>query len=51
MIATNLRKIIEQLFLMFCILKKKRIYLTYVSKCNSNPEKQVILLLIPNRGK
>ena len=34
---------------MFCMLKKKKIYPAYVSKNNSNREKQVILLLIPNR--
>ena len=33
---------------MFCMLKKKKIYLAYVSKHNSNREKQVILLIIPN---
>ena len=32
---------------MFCILKKKKIYPAYVSKHNSNREKQVILLMIP----
>ena len=35
---------------MFCMLKKK-IYPAYVSKNNSNREKQVILLMIPNREK
>ena len=34
---------------MFCILKKKKLYPAYVSKHNSNCEKQVILLIIPNR--
>ena len=33
---------------MFCTLKKKNIYPAYVSKTNSNREKQVILLMIPN---
>ena len=33
---------------MFCILKKKKTYLAYVSKRKSNFEKQVILLMIPN---
>ena len=28
--------------------KKEKIYLAYVSKHNSNREKQVILLMIPN---
>ena len=37
---------------MFCMLKKeKNIYLAYVSKCNSNCEKQVILLMNSNREK
>ena len=33
---------------MFCMLKKKKIYPAYVSKLNSNREKQVILLMISN---
>ena len=33
---------------MFCLLEKKKIYPAYVSKHNSNDEKQVILLMIPN---
>ena len=33
---------------MFCILKKKKKYVPYVSKHNSNREKQVILLMITN---
>ena len=34
---------------MFCMLKKEKyIYPVYVSQHNSNREKQVILLLIPN---
>ena len=36
---------------MFCILKKKKIYPAYVSKHNSNREKQVILLMISNGEK
>ena len=31
------------------MLKKKKIYPAYVSKHSSNCEKQVILLMIPNR--
>ena len=31
--------------------KKEKIYPAYVSKHNSNREKQVILLMIPNGGK
>ena len=35
---------------MFCMLKKEKYSLfIYVSKNNSNREKQVILLMIPNR--
>ena len=37
----------EQLVLMFCMLKKKK-YPAYISKHNSNHEKEVILLTIPN---
>ena len=33
---------------MFCMLQKKKIYPGYVSKHNSNWEKQVILLIIQN---
>ena len=33
---------------MFCMSKKKKIDPAYVSKHNSNREKQVILLIIPN---
>ena len=33
---------------MFYMLKKKKIYPAFVSKHNSNREKQVILLMIPN---
>ena len=47
MIGTNLRKIILQLVLLFCMLKK---YPAYVSKHNSNHDKQVILLMIVNEG-
>ena len=36
---------------MFCMLKEKKIYTDYVSKRNSNLEKQVILLIISNGGK
>ena len=34
---------------MFYVLKKKKKYPAYVSKNNLNREKQVILLMIPNR--
>ena len=33
------------------MLKKKKIYPAYDSKCNSNREKQVILLMISNGEK
>ena len=36
---------------MCCMLKKKKIYPAYVSKNNSNGEKQVIHLMISNREK
>ena len=35
---------------MFCMLKKE-IYTAYVTKHNSNREKQVILLMVPNGEK
>ena len=44
-------KIMYQLLLMFCMLKQKKIYPAYVSKCNSSLEKQIILLMIPNGEK
>ena len=33
---------------MFCMLKKKKVYPVYLSKHNSNPKKQVLLLMMPN---
>ena len=36
---------------MFCMLKKKKIYPVYVSKHNSNCEKQVIILTVSNKEK
>ena len=41
-----LKKIMQLLLLRFCMLKK--MYPAYISKHNSNLEKQVILLMIPN---
>ena len=38
-------------FIMFCMLKKEERHPVYVSKHNSNREKQVILLIIPNGEK
>ena len=43
MIRRNLRNV-----LMFCMLKKKEVRPAYVSKHNSNCEKQIILLMITN---
>ena len=34
---------------MFCVLTIKKLYTAYVSKHNSNREKQAVLLMIPNR--
>ena len=49
MTRKHLRKIIQQLPLMFCILKKwKGSHEAYISKHNSNREKQITLLMIPN---
>ena len=36
---------------MFCMLKKKKICPVYVSKHNLKREKQVILLIIPDRER
>ena len=36
---------------MFCMLKEEKIYPAYISNHNSNCEKQVILLLIPNEER
>ena len=33
---------------MFCIFKKKKLYPPYLSKHNSNLEKQIIFLLVSN---
>ena len=53
MIEKLLRKIIQKLFLIFCILKKKKkkISPAYISKINWNCEKQIILLIITNGEK
>ena len=45
------QKIMQQLLLMFCMGDKQKIYPVYVSKNNSNCEKQVILLMISDREK
>ena len=51
MIGKKYREIIQQLFLMFYILKEKEIWPAYISKFNSNCEKQINLLMIPNKEK
>ena len=51
MTGKNLTKLIKQLLSMFCMLKRKNIYPAYVSKHNSNCEKQVILFMILNEEK
>ena len=48
MIVRRLRKIIQHCLLIFCILKRKKNFATYISKHNSTREKQIILLMIPN---
>ena len=50
MIGKRLRKIIQQLLLTFCILERK-ICSAYISKINANCEKQIVLLMIPNKEK
>ena len=48
----RLKKTIQQLLLIFFILKKeKKICAAYISKINSNCEKQIILLMIPSKEK
>ena len=42
-----LRKIIQQLLVM-CYMLKMNIYPGYMSKQNSNHEKQIIILIIPD---
>ena len=49
MIGKRLRKKIQQLLLIFCILKK--ICPAYIPKIYLNCEKQIILLMIPNEEK
>ena len=51
MIEKHLRKIIQQLLLLFCILKEKKLCSAYISKQNSTHEKQIIFLMVPNEGK
>ena len=53
MIGKLLRKIIQKLLLIFCILKKKKKKNSpaYISKINWNCEKQIILLIIITNGE
>ena len=51
MIGTNFRKIIKTIDLNVLYAKKEKTYPAYVSKYNSNRKKQVIFLMIPNKGK
>ena len=51
MTGKRLRKIIQQLILMFYTLKKMDICPAYISNINSDCEKQIILLMIPNEEK
>ena len=46
MIGKHLRKIIQKLLLIFCILKEKKYFIS-----NSNCVKQIMLLMIPNEEK
>ena len=48
MTGKRLRKIIWQLLLTLCILKKKKC-VEFISKINSNCEKRIILLIIPKK--
>ena len=48
MTGKSLRKIIQQLLVMCYMLKKKDICPAFISKHNSNHEKQTILLMILN---
>ena len=43
------KKIIQQLFLIFSVLKKKKLYPAFVSKYNSKSKKQIMVIMIPNR--
>ena len=43
-----MRKIVLQLLLTISMLKKKKTRPLYVSKRNSNYEKQVLLLMVPS---
>ena len=51
MIGKNLRRNNAKTALNILYAKKEKIYPAYIWKHNSNPEKQVILIMIPNREK
>ena len=51
MAGKHLRKIIQQLRLNVLYDKEKKICPGYISKTNSNCEKQIILLMMPNVEK
>ena len=51
MIRKRLRKIIEQLLLVFFILKKKEILPSYILKHRLTHEKEISLLIIRNEEK
>ena len=51
MIGKDLRKIIWKLLLFWILTKKKELCPVYVSKINTDCEKQINLLMIPNEEK
>ena len=51
MIGKCLRKVIQQLLLIFCMIKKKKIGSAYISNHNATHEKTIFLLMIPNKEK
>ena len=51
MTGKRLRKITQQSFLMFCMLKKWKHVQLYISKIDSNCEKQINLILIQKKRK
>ena len=51
MVGKPLVKRIQQLLLIFLYIKEKEICPAFISKINSNCEKKIILLMIPNKEK
>ena len=51
MIGKRLRKLMQQLLFIVCILKKKKYVQLISQKLNSNCEKEIILLMISNEEK